>query len=221
MVTQIRGLTFCYREHSYDETILKEVVHRNSYLRKLPSKTNDIWLDIGGHIGAFACQASREAKQIISFEPDPTNFNLLLKNLAMNNCQNVTPVNCAVRSFSGAATLYLNQRHDQSSHSFFVKRGRLPVLVPVRAALEIFDEFQPNKLKLDCEGSEYEIIMSLGQKLQTLEGIILEYHFNMLKDRSCIMYRELCQELQHHFRSVLFPKDPKKNWHVFILATNP
>src|ERR1041384_2830564 len=59
----------------------------------------DTVLDIGGHVGAWTIPYSKyvgPAGHVYVFEPDPTGYGAITKNVALNDCGNVTAFNWAI-----------------------------------------------------------------------------------------------------------------------------
>lgn len=140
---------------------------------------NDLIIDVGAHIGLFSLLASQFCKKgkIFSFEPIKENFELLKENVRINGIRNISIFNEAVSDISSKITLYQNE--DEAGHSKFVKTFN-SVQVNAISIKEFFDNKNIencNLLKLDCEGSEYEIIESLPTNyFNKLDKIIIEYH---------------------------------------------
>jgi len=140
---------------------------------------DDIVIDIGAHIGLFSLFASQFCKKgkIFSFEPINENFELLKENIKINEISNIYLFNNAVSDTSSTITLY--QSEDDSGHSKFIKTSK-SVKVISKSLKEFLDENkieQCDLLKLDCEGSEYEIMKSLPLKyFEKFKKIIIEYH---------------------------------------------
>ena len=86
-------MNFHIRGNTLDKFIVGECF---AYLNKITTTKDDIWLDAGGNIGAFACVISNKVKKVITIEPDEENFNILLNNLITNNCGNVEAINKAI-----------------------------------------------------------------------------------------------------------------------------
>ena len=61
-------------------------------------------LDLGANIGLHSIVLSRCGFEVRSYEPDPTHFDLLQRNLANNACSSVTPTRAAVSLADGTAT---------------------------------------------------------------------------------------------------------------------
>ena len=143
-------------------------------------KENDTIIDIGGHIGLFVlfCKQFCHKGKIYCFEPVLDNYRIFLDNVKLNNFKNVFPFNIAVSKQNGNIPLYLND--DASGHSIFLKNSN-SIQVDSITLQKIFDLNNIKKcnlLKLDCEGSEYEIIDSLPNSyFSMIDKMIIEYHF--------------------------------------------
>ena len=143
-------------------------------------KDTDTIIDVGGHIGLFMlfCEQFCHKGKIYCFEPASDNYKIFLDNTKMNNFKNVFPFNIAVSKQDGKIPLYLND--DTSGHSIFLKNSN-SIQVDSITLQKIFDLNNIEKcnlLKLDCEGSEYEIIDSLPESyFSMIDKMIIEYHF--------------------------------------------
>jgi len=71
---------FKVRPNTYDASIFDYVCRQNEY--ELADLSGKRILDIGGHIGSFAVKAvAHGAEQVVSFEPDDGNYELLEFNI--------------------------------------------------------------------------------------------------------------------------------------------
>ncbi len=155
---------------------------------------NSTIIDIGANIGVYSLFAASAKNTVVyAFEPDPSNFELLVKNVRLNKLEKrIIPFNLAVGSEKGKRTLYLGEAPFHSfcpvsespfnalypSHSGGAKQNSIEV-----ACVSLKDIFDKNKishcdiLKIDCEGAEYEILYNLPEKyFQRIKKIHLEYH---------------------------------------------
>ena len=143
-------------------------------------KEDDTIIDIGGHIGLFMlfCKQFCHKGKIYCFEPALDNYRIFLDNIKLNDFKNIFPFNLAVSKQDGNIPLYLND--DASGHSIFLKNSN-SIQVDSITLQKIFDLNNIKKcdlLKLDCEGSEYEIIDSLPENyFSMIDKMIVEYHF--------------------------------------------
>ena len=58
-------------------------------------RNGDIVVDIGAHIGYYTLIFARlvgPKGKVFAFEPEPNNFNLLIKNIKINGYKNIIPV---------------------------------------------------------------------------------------------------------------------------------
>lgn len=167
--------------------------------------SEDVVIDIGAHIGLFTVYASQFCNRgkIISFEPIKENYDLLLENIKINNLKNVTTFNLAISKNTEMLTLYIND--DQAGHSKFSKTSQ-SVIVKSISLKKIFDENcidYCNFLKIDCEGSEYEIINELpSDYLSKIDKMIIEYH---MADSHPELLLELETKLRNYFQLDIRP----------------
>tara|TARA_Y100001978_G_scaffold198438_1_gene210897 strand:+ start:106 stop:1314 length:1209 start_codon:yes stop_codon:yes gene_type:complete len=166
---KMHGMKFQFRNNTMDLNIIDEV--QNEYIKwmetNIKSKLNTI-IDIGGHIGSFSLLANKflkkQGKQFV-YEPVPENFNLIKKNILINNLtDSIKPFNYAVSKEIGKAKIYISSDNTGGS--------RLHLPDPSSKSFEIvkvttLDEiYRTNKLyfvdliKIDVEGSEHSIIFS-------------------------------------------------------------
>ena len=174
------GLKIKLRKNSTDLMALTHVWLIGEYKRKnFEINEGDVIIDVGGHIGLFSLYATQFCKngQIFTFEPMVENFDLLSENIKLNNLDNIKIFNLAVSNSNSSVKLYLNQ--DDAGHSMFSKSSK-SVTVNSISLQQIFDNNNIEYcdfLKLDCEGSEYEIIKNLpATYFKKIKKMIIEYH---------------------------------------------
>lgn len=163
-------------------------------------KDCDVIIDIGAHVGLFALYASQYCRsgRIFCFEPIKENFDLLVENIKINNLTNVKCFNKAVYTQNKNVRIYLS--NDQAAHSIY---GNGNAYIDVNAVtlsdiLNTNDIEICNLLKMDCEGSEYEILQSTSDEyINRIQKICLEYHI-MKNDH------ELLHSLKNRFLSLDF-----------------
>jgi FkbM family methyltransferase len=127
-------------------------------------------LDLGANAGYFSLVAAYRAGpqgRVYAFEPGPENFELLLRNIALNKLSNITALPKAVGDVSHTATLTLGEL---STHHSLLK----PAIVKAKGAVQVecvaLDDFlhgaTPDVIKIDIEGNE---IRSLDGMRRTVE----------------------------------------------------
>lgn len=129
-------------------------------------------LDIGAHIGyytlLFASLVGRDGG-VIAFEPDPTNFRLLEKNVAENGHTNVTLAQKAIAEKSDRRLLYRSSSNS-GDHRLVPPPGEREVVEVECAALDEFLEGDSRRIdfiKMDIQGAE-------GWALQGMRNLIEE-----------------------------------------------
>ena len=176
----VTGMKICIRTDSTDLMALTNVWMIDEYnIEDYAIDNNDTVIDIGSHIGLFSLfvyQFCNKGK-IFCYEPIRENFEYLDLNLKLNKTNNIFPFNLAVSSDSSDLDIFLNE--DQSGHSIFSKNNK-KITVKSISLKQIFDEnkiLNCKLLKLDCEGSEYQIIDALPLNyFDRIENIVIEYH---------------------------------------------
>jgi FkbM family methyltransferase len=173
-----------YRENSRDLNVFKE---QHQY-HTLDIQPGDVALDLGGHIGAFALMAAHAgATQVVSYEPEPENFELLLKNI--ERYPQCSAVRAAVVASPAPKTVdfYVvvppSGKKLNCSHSLFLsekKSGtrwpRKKIMVTAVGIEEVLAEVKPTVIKSDVEGAEF----MLFEKLELPSGvraIAIEMHY--------------------------------------------
>jgi FkbM family methyltransferase len=156
------------------------------YTKHFPILAGYKVVDIGAHFGffsVFAASQSRDVK-VVSFEPSKSTFSFLKNNLEINNLagQSAFAFNFGLADKSGQLTFYKPQGHHASGTLFKgnIGQGTCPIVeevVTIERAERIWDVFDRYDFaKLDCEGAELGILSSLGDRINRLRYIVLEYH---------------------------------------------
>lgn len=215
-IIQEYGRTFHVRPDTLDEYIVKELFGgKGAYAKHITLDESDVWLDIGGNIGVFALSIFDKVAKVVSYEPDPDNCRLFRYNIASNHAENVRLVPSAITpSKTEQNTLYLNNGKNKGAHSVKPIRGRTPIKIEATPIAEALAEHRPNKIKLDAEGAEVDLIPVLD--FEDIDELMMEYHFALLKDSSHSGYHSMVRLLKTKFAHVNYNENPKKNWHTLI-----
>jgi FkbM family methyltransferase len=181
------GFRYKLRRLTTDEFFVANIVLNAEYT---PSGyeigSSDTVVDIGGNIGVFSVLAGRRASggRVLAFEPVLENYTLLRANIELNALRNVTPVRAAVLDTrSDDVRIFLNASNT-GAHSVFPGYGTRPTswfeTVSSITLEDVFRQWNIDRidfLKLDCEGSEYQILYGLPDEYFPRIGkIVMEYH---------------------------------------------
>ena len=159
----------------------------------------DLVMDIGANIGYFTlimAKGIRENGKVFSFEPEPKNFELLKKNVEINNYSNVILEKKAIGNKTGIAKLYLADRKNNifysGMHRIFrsdlVSQISNPVSINI---IKLDDYLQDLKfikkirlIKIDVEGAEFDVLKGMSKILDENKGIkiVMEFSSENLED---------------------------------------
>ena len=156
MITKIfehKGSKFHVRPDTLDEFVVNEVYASYKHLELCD---HDVVVDAGANIGAFAVMAASKGAKVLSFEPEPENFELMLMNIELNGYQDmVQPTMGALHTSAGPLTLSVNVKKNKGTHSIFDRKGRDTIDI-MCYDWRMLPKF--NKIKVDIEGAEYLLI---------------------------------------------------------------
>ena len=174
----------------------KECFFDQGYLRKLKffsvGKPNPVIVDIGANAGYFSLfMFSRfPGAKILAYEPVPANFRLLSKYQAQNPGLNFLIFPLAVGSESGSIRLNMDTSNDYTTAAsvFSLNGSNESLEVRCTDLLKIFGDNSLGHidfLKLDCEGSEYDILYSASHGvLSRISCIAMETHSGKSKEQN-------------------------------------
>ena len=182
----------------FQDSILSESVNmiahelnNNEYDFNIDFKEGDIVIDIGANVGMVSILLAKKFPflKIYSFEPLKENYDNFIKNIELNNIPKgvITAENKAVTKDGRLITMSINSANKGGSsttdvisiNSIMTKENSQVESITLE---EIFKKYNINKLKLlkiDCEGSEYEILYNADTNLlKNIENLRGEFHEN-------------------------------------------
>jgi len=143
----------------------------------------DVFVDVGANLGYFSVLAASvvgDQGAVFAFEPDPSNFRLLEENAELNNLQHrITAVQAALSDEAEQGRLFLSADNlgDHQVYAGDEIRPSIPIdLYQGSQYLETRLQ-RLDLLKVDTQGSEYQVIaglLPLLLKLQSKPRIIVE-----------------------------------------------
>lgn len=139
-------------------------------------------VDIGANIGFFALRMKQlyPEAQIYCYEPFPPNFKRLHKLIRENQLSDCQATQKGVSGSSGQAELHIHDKNtgghsilpDQNTDSSNVLGIEL---ISLRDVFDGLNKPQIDILKLDCEGAEKDIILSLdAEQAANVKSIVFE-----------------------------------------------
>ncbi|MSR70962.1 FkbM family methyltransferase, partial [Candidatus Kaiserbacteria bacterium] len=169
------------------------------YTQKYLPKAGDVVFDCGAYCGVMTYYLSQlvgPTGKVYSFEPDPANYAVLLKNIEKHRLHNVVPVNRGL--YSHSATLSFNST---SSANSMLARPNTPnttevLVVSLADAYEHFKLERLDFVKMDIEGAELEVLQGAKEFLKdkNVHFAIASYH---LRDG-----KQTCEALEKMFAEI-------------------
>ena len=122
-------------------------------------KKGDTVLDIGANIGYYTlifAELVGENGKVFAFEPDPTNFAILEKNVEANGYKNVVLVQKAVTNKPGKLGLYLNEDRKAAHRIYDPHNGSKSIEIESIKLDDYFKDYdgEMDFIKMDIEGAE-------------------------------------------------------------------
>lgn len=147
----------------------------------LPVKGKTV-IDVGANIGDSCIYFSlKGAERVIGLEPFPVSYDLAIKNIESNNLsQKVNILLAGLGANTEDLHIDPNYASDISSRTASTSYDR-GIVVPLLTLSHILNKFslfsKEIVLKIDCEGCEYESVMTASKDLlRTFSHIQIEYH---------------------------------------------
>ena len=144
----------------------------------------DVFIDAGAHIGKYSIMLRHRFKRIIAVEANPETFKVLVENIRLNKADNVKAVNRALwykdneyleffltKRNTGASSLNLEHIIEEG----FIVKQKIPIrAITLNSLLEQENIKDVDLVKLDMEGSEYEVLLGLDLDKHVVRKIIYE-----------------------------------------------
>lgn len=176
-------------------------------------------VDIGANWGWYTLIAAKlvgEKGKVYAFEPEPCNYDLLVKNIEINGYDNIIPVQKAVSNKVGTVKLFLTQ-DNPGGHTIYIYNHSLQRNF-VKVESITLDEFFRDRndkidvMKMDAEGAEFAILQGMREILErnkTIE-IFTEFWPEALKNFGYPPERFLNEFMNHGFKLFYINEREKK-----------
>ncbi len=142
-----------------------------------------IFIDVGANIGKYTIMVGKKIKgKVIAIEPEEKNFEILKKNIELNNLKNIIPVRSACSSKSKKRKFFLD-RQGIGTHSFYkIKIGKTDKIIYIKTErldnlisknLEKKEIKEISLIKIDVEGAEADVLKGTKKTLKKYHPKIL------------------------------------------------
>jgi len=175
---------------AYASGLIHEEATTNLFKKAV--RERDIIVDLGANIGYFSLLAAKltgKEGKVYSFEPEPKNYNYLLKNIKLNNYDNILATQKAVSDKNGRTKLYICE-HDTGHHTINQYEGiknYKPNTDDKENFIEIdtvtLDDFLKDKekavdvIKIDIEGAEMLALSGMKEIIRQNQNIKMFIEF--------------------------------------------
>jgi len=176
------GLRISYRPGGADAIVLNTVFTHNRY--GFPDDMSDmVVIDIGAHIGSATMLCASRGATVFSFEPIRENYVLLERNVKANKLDAHVFQNAVGRP--GARTIYGNPGNSASNGEYMLAAPTDNFFEEDVIWLTLGSIFANNNiahcdfLKIDCEGSEIDVIPQIVDLRDQIDIVVGEIHSGM------------------------------------------
>jgi len=214
MIDSQTGIIF--RETTFDEFILKE---SKAYFPVGILPTDRI-LDVGAHIGTFACRAKIECPkcELASVEPEASNFAALEQNAEKFGFDALRGAVVSDELEGTKVQIYVNGKKNNALHTLVEVRGRECQEVDGIGFSKILGAWEPTIVKCDIEGGEYSFPWEKLANFPAVRMVIMELHLTHKGHRD--EAPRLVQKIKDcGFVATKEPKIGEKNWTTIAVFT--
>ena len=193
-------------------------MHEVDIIERFTPKQGDIVIDIGAHMGRYTIISSKRVGtegKVVAIEAHPGNFEMLNRNIKLNQLTNVIPLNYAVYSKETKIKLYLPE--EESGNTIYntiisdrarneekfvdVNANTLDYLLQSKG----IKQEEVNWIKIDVEGAEFEVLKGATNILSKSRDIALLIEIHNLRD-STNLYRPIVDFLKSYNFKIEFEK---------------
>jgi FkbM family methyltransferase len=187
---RVGGLVIPFRMRMCDIYTLGEILHERQYQVRSPLPECPTILDAGANIGVAALWflGQYPGAKLFCIEPELSNFRILQANLGGRD--DVILEQAALGAANQSVTLHLAAHG--AMHSVVDAGPAVGVLsVPQIRLDDLMDRHcieQVDLLKLDVEGSEFDSVRGLGDRLVNIKVIVGEFHERLVDEDTFYSY---------------------------------
>lgn len=182
----ILGLKIDFFDYTIFYILFREIFLRQLYYFE-PKKKNPLIIDGGANIGMATLffKWMYPNSEIHAFEPDPSTFKLLTKNVEQNCLTNVHIHNAALVDKEGEIDFYIEGRKEGLLEMSVKPQRKYKYKIKTAGVmLSKFINKEFDFVKLDIEGSEPAVLGNLDKegRLRKIKELVIEYHYKIKGD---------------------------------------
>ena len=160
-------------------------IEESNFLKKFLKKEMNV-IDIGANIGYYTILFSKwigDKGNVFAFEPDPNSFDILTKNVSVNNCNNVSLYQNSISEKEGLTSLFVNYKDpgDNRIMDFYAydgDDGRQKIETRMVTLDSIIDKDKKiDLIKMDIQGAEMLALLGMKRTIDANEKLNLFVEF--------------------------------------------
>jgi len=150
------------------------------FIRNYLNEGDTVW-DVGANIGYFTLEFARSVGsrgKVLSFEPHPEIFKVLLRNVSRNRYQNINLQNVACGEEATISKLYFSTENEGNHKIVANSSSNDSVETKVVKLSTYLETHAPRLIKMDIEGAELLALKGLGADYLKNNSVdfVIEYH---------------------------------------------
>jgi len=170
-------------------------------------KENFVIVDVGANIGYTTLNFAKRIGSngtVYSFEPDPLNHERCLKNIKLNQYQNIKLIKKGLGSISGSFNLEIATENNRGGNRINQSSeiGDYNIIEVTTLDSEIPDGLSVNLIKIDVEGFELEVLKGASKILKQFHPIV----FCEINDSNLMSQGETIENLVNFMKEVGYNK---------------
>jgi FkbM family methyltransferase len=208
---------------------LNVTVREEEILEQFSPKQGDVVVDVGAHIGRYALIGSKRvgpSGKVVAIEANPDNFNMLNRNVKLNQLTNMLTLNYAVFSEETKIKLYVtSDKLDPTIYNTILLNRAIYKEKFVEVDANTLDNLlrqngvkaeDVNWVKIDVEGAELEVLKGATNVLSRSENIALLIEVHNVANGSNL-YSSIMDLLGHYNFKIEFERTyPSGEKHVIL-----
>jgi FkbM family methyltransferase len=194
-------------------------IREDEIIERFTPKQGDIVIDIGAHIGRYTIISSKRVGtngKVVAIEADPDNYEMLNRNIQLNQLTNIITLNYAIYSKETKIKLYRPEEelgHTIYNTTMVLDRAKVnEKFVEVNADTldnllqeNGIEQQQVNWIKIDVEGAEFEVLKGATTILSKSKDIALLIEVHKLRG-GVTFYRPILEFLNSFNFKIEFEK---------------
>ena len=176
----------------------------------------DVVLDIGANIGYYALLEARlvgPTGRVYAMEPVSSNYNLLKKNIELNDLHNIQTFRIAAGDENKESEIYVATKGNISS---FIYKPEAVFVAKEKVHVTTVDDFvaehriDPRLVRMDVEGYEKEIIQGMQKTLLRHPLLFIEVHPHLMSQEELAQMFRTIEE--SGYKKAVVIKEKKEVW---------